>query len=248
MPRSASSSPYAPTVLLVEDDESLARALSTAMRGRGFRVEVAPTGREAIERVESWKPDIVVLDLGLPDLDGIDVCRHVRRWFVNPIIVLSADGDEARKIAALDEGADDYVTKPFSSEELFARLRVAVRHRQVTALVSEDAVFTVGDVAVDTGARVVLIGGEATELPRKQFELLAVLVRNAGRICTYNTLMTALWGEPRGDRYESLRWQAFALRRALGTGPKRPKIENDQGVGYRLVAPDAPPGERPGPD
>jgi two-component system KDP operon response regulator KdpE len=237
-PGSASSSPYSPTVLLVEDDASLTRVLASAMSTRGYRFDSVSTGAAALERIASTRPDLVVLDLGLPDLDGIDLCREVRRWFQNPIIVLSADGDEARKIAALDEGADDYVTKPFSTDELFARLRVATRHRRVTALVAEDAVLRLGDLVVDTGRRTAWAGPDRLELPPKQFELLALLIRNPGRLVSYGSLMTGMWNEPRGDRYEALRWHASGLRKLLGEGPERPRLLNESGVGYRLVLAD----------
>ncbi|MCU1378748.1 MAG: two component transcriptional regulator, winged helix family, partial [Acidimicrobiales bacterium] len=170
------------------------------MRDRGYVMQAVGSGEEALERASVDRPDVVVLDLGLPDLDGIEVCRRLRRWYANPIIILSADGDEERKVVALDEGADDYVTKPFSTEELFARLRVALRHRRTTEVLADDAVLALGDLTVDTGARIAVAGGRQLVLRPKQFELLSVLARNPGRLLTYRALITGLWGEPRSDR------------------------------------------------
>jgi two-component system KDP operon response regulator KdpE len=208
------------------------------MRERGYVMQAVGSGEEALERASVDRPDVVVLDLGLPDLDGIEVCRRLRRWYANPIIILSADGDEERKVVALDEGADDYVTKPFSTEELFARLRVALRHRRTTEVLADDAVLALGDLTVDTGARIAVAGGRQLVLRPKQFDLLSVLARNPGRLLTYRALITGLWGEPRSDRHEALRWHVMGLRKAIGEGPQRPQLSNESGVGYRLSEPD----------
>lgn len=225
-------------ILVVEDDAALAGVVESALRGRGYDVDVAATGAGALAAADLCRPDVVILDLGLPDIDGIDVCRRLRTTFANPIVVLSADGDEARKVAALDEGADDYVTKPFSMPELLARLRVALRHRRTVAPVVDDAVLMVGDLTIDTGAHAVLVAGEPLVLRPKEHELLELLVRNVGRVLTHGALSARLWDEP-GDHGEALRWHVMRLRKALGQGARRPVLRTEPGVGYRLTAPDA---------
>jgi two-component system KDP operon response regulator KdpE len=238
VPRSESGSPQPPArILLVEDDPAMTTVLRGAMRSRGYVLDAVETAEAALERASLQRPDVVVLDLGLPDLDGIEVCRRLRRWFPNPIVVLTADGDELRKVEALDSGADDYVTKPFSTEELFARLRVALRHRRTAEVVADDAVIRIGDLVVDLGARTATAGGHELDLRPKQYDLLSLLVRNAGKLLTYRALVVGLWGEPRGDRHEALRWHVMGLRKALGSGPDRPTLVNESGVGYRLNEP-----------
>jgi two-component system KDP operon response regulator KdpE len=208
------------------------------MGSRGYALDVVATAEAALEQASLRAPDVVVLDLGLPDLDGIEVCRRLRRWFPNPIVVLTADGDEQRKVEALDSGADDYVTKPFSTEELFARIRVALRHRRAVEVVADDAVLQVGDLVVDLGARTAAAAGRTLDLRPMQYDLLSLLDRNAGKLLTYRALLIGLWGEPRGDRHEALRWHVMGLRKALGEGPDRPVLTNESGVGYRLSAPE----------
>jgi two-component system KDP operon response regulator KdpE len=237
VPSSPSPSPSAElSILLVEDDPSTAAVVADALSARGYRVTAAATGQSALDTAGTDRPDIVVLDLGLPDLDGIDVCRHLRTWSTNPIVVLSADGAEDRKIAALDAGADDYVTKPFSMPELLARLRVAERHRGLLARTVDDVVVRVGDLAVDTAAREVTVAGETVTLTRKEYELLELLARNAGRVLTHGVLLAQVWGRSGGGT-ESLRVHVTQLRNKLGSGPDRPSIVSDPGTGYRLLLP-----------
>jgi two-component system KDP operon response regulator KdpE len=224
-------------VLLVEDDAPFASVIAQALDARGYAVSIAPDGASALREASIAEPDIVVLDLGLPDIDGLDVCAQLRRWFSNPIVVLSADGAEDRKVAALDLGADDYVTKPFSMPELLARLRVALRHRRMRAAVVDDAVLRVGDLLVDTGARVASAGGAALDLARLELDLLVVLVRNAGKVLTHGALQTSLWGAPDGGKTASLRVHVNQLRSKLGSGPDRPVLVTEPGVGYRLSLP-----------
>ena len=236
-PSSPSSSPSADSsVLLVEDDPAVAEVVAAALGRHGYRVATAATGTAAIDAVTLEEPDIVVLDLGLPDVDGIEVCRRMRRWTRHPIIVLSADGSEDRKVAALDEGADDYVTKPFSMPELLARLRVAERHRHLVSQLVDEPVIAVGDVLIDTAGRLITIRGEACDTTRKEFDLLTLLARNAGKVLTHGVLLTHVWGGSGGGR-DSLRVHIAQLRRKLGTGPDRPSILSEPATGYRLVVP-----------
>jgi two-component system KDP operon response regulator KdpE len=236
---SPSRSPFADIpVLLVEDDPAVAGVVAAALRGRGYPVEVVDTGQAALDRVSATEPRVVVLDLGLPDIDGIDVCRRLRRWFLEPIVVLSADGDEDRKVTALDEGADDYVTKPFSMPELLARLRVAVRHRDAArSQVRADGVVA-GDLRIDVDGHVAELAGEVLTLTRKEFRLLALLAHNRGRVMTHGALLNAVWGSPDLRRTDTLRVHMTQLRRKLGTGPGRPELVSEPGVGYRLVTPE----------
>jgi two-component system KDP operon response regulator KdpE len=221
------------SVLVVEDDPAVAEVLSTALAARGYRVRTATSGREALAVAADDPADLVILDLGLPDVDGVEVCRRLRHWSRNPIIVVSADGLEDRKIAALDSGADDYLTKPFSMPELLARLRVAERHRRVAAMLIDDSFMRVGDLLIDTAARLVSIGGITTAVPRNQFAILTFLARNAGKVLTHGALMDELSkrGQPSP---QALRVQINQLRRTLGTGPARPRIVSSYGTGYRL--------------
>jgi two-component system KDP operon response regulator KdpE len=227
------------TVLVVEDEPAVAEVVATALRARGHTVEVAATGREALQRASLVEPDVVILDLALPDIDGIDVCRELRRWYRNPIVVLTADADEDRKITALDDGADDYVTKPFSMGELLARLRVALRHRHAVAEAIDPAVIAVGDLEVDTGAHTSAVAGVPLQLARKEFALLALLARNSGRVLTHTALLSRVWGTSDLARTERLRVHVTQLRRKLGEGPRRPRIVTEAGVGYRMVEPDS---------
>ncbi len=223
------------TVLLVEDDPAVSEVVATALSARGYDVVVARDATTALDSVASREPDVVLLDLGLPDLDGIEVCRRIRRWFPNPVIVLSADGAEDRKVDALDVGADDYVTKPFSMPELLARLRVALRHRRLLAAVVDSTELHVGDLAIDTGAREVVVGGRPLELTRMEYSVLALLARNPGRVLTHGAIIAHVWGGERSGTTESLRVHITNLRKKLGTGPDRPEVITEPGVGYRLV-------------
>jgi two-component system KDP operon response regulator KdpE len=224
---------------VVEDEPAVAEVVATALRARGYEVAVAVTGRDALEQVSLHEPDVVLLDLWLPDVDGIEVCRRLRRWFRNPILVVTADGDEDRKVTALDAGADDYLTKPFSMRELLARLRVALRHRQVLAETHGPSPLHVGDLVVDPHGHIATVGGMPLKLARKEFALLALLARNRGRVLTHEALLSRVWGTSDLTRSERLRVQVTQLRKKLGEGPQRPRIINEAGVGYRMVEPDA---------
>jgi two-component system KDP operon response regulator KdpE len=225
-------------MLVVEDEPAMAEIVASALRARGHHVDVVGTGQEALDHVSLHEVDVVILDLGLPDLDGAEVCRRLRRWFRNPILVLSADGDDQRKVGALEGGADDYVTKPFSMPELLARLAVALRHRDAVASAIDPARMRVGDLSVDEGAHVATLAGAPLPLARKEFALLAVLARNPGRVLTHDSLLTRVWGTTDRAKTETLRVHVNQLRRKLGDGPLRPKLVTEPGVGYRLVEPE----------
>ena len=217
----------------------MADIIASALRARGHEVTVAQTGREALALASMYEPDIVILDLGLPDIDGVEVCRRLRQWFRNPIVVLSADGDDDRKVLALDDGADDYVTKPFSMSELLARLRVALRHRQLVATTVDPAMLDVGVLHVDVGAHQASLDRRPIALTRKEFELLVLLARSCGRTLTHVFLLSRVWGTTDLTKSETLRAHVNQLRRKLGDASSAPRIENVPGVGYRMAHPDS---------
>jgi two-component system KDP operon response regulator KdpE len=225
------------TILLVEDDRSMTRIVSAALRARGYKVIPAATGTAALASAERDHPSVVLLDLGLPDIDGIDVCRQLRSWSTVPIIVVTADGADERKVTALDEGADDYVTKPFSTPELLARIRVALRHRRAAGMVDR-TVIDVGDLRIDLSRRQVWVAGTEVELAAKEFALLTVLARHAGRVLTHRAILEEVWGPDAVRETQHLRVYAGRLRKKLGDDPSRPRLQTAPGVGYRLVDPD----------
>lgn len=220
----------------MEDDEAVVDIVALALQSRGYEIVVARSGREALDRASVTEPDVIVLDLGLPDIDGVDVCRELRRWFRNPIIVLSADGDGERKVMALDEGADDYVTKPYAVPELLARIRVAQRHRAVLGAVVDPQVITVGDLVLDTAAHQASVAGRPVDLSAKEFALVALLARNRGKLVSHNALLTAVWQSQDKAKLATLRTHVNQVRRKLGTDPATPQIEGEAGVGYRLTS------------
>jgi two-component system, OmpR family, KDP operon response regulator KdpE len=226
-------------VLVVDDEPALLRAVGAALKARDYDVETVATGQAAIDAIALTPPDVVVLDLGLPDLDGIEVCRRVREWSDVPIVVLSAEGSEARKVLALDVGADDYVTKPFSTAELLARIRVALRHRKETGSPDDDAVLRVGDLQIDQARHTVEVNGRKVELTPKEFAFLALLARWPGRVLTHRTILQEVWGPEYGSESQYLRVYASQLRKKLDDDPAQPRLITEPGVGYRLVDPAA---------
>jgi two-component system KDP operon response regulator KdpE len=224
------------TVLVVDDEPAIVRVLSTALRARGYHVVIAATGQAALDHVALDSPAIVVLDLGLPDIDGIDVLRRLRQWTEVPVIVLTAEGADDRKVNALDEGADDYVTKPFSMPELLARLRVALRHRRTgPSDGADDAVFDVGDIRVDVARHAVTVAGAPVDLTPKEFAFLALLARHPGRVLTHRMILQEVWGPEYGTESQYLRVYASQLRKKLAEDPEHPRLVTEPGVGYRLV-------------
>jgi two-component system KDP operon response regulator KdpE len=223
-------------ILLVDDEPSIQRGLRPLLASRGYEVDSATTGRGALEACEQAPPDLIVLDLGLPDLDGCEVCRRVRIASQVPIIVLSARGADADKIAALDQGADDYVTKPFSPEELLARIRVALR-RVFDANGSETGRVQRGDLTIDFDRRRVLRGVEEIRLTPKEFELLGLLARHPNRVLTHHTILAGIWGSQAAVQSENLWVLVGQLRKKIETDPAHPRyLLSEPWVGYRFVA------------
>ena len=223
-------------ILVIDDDRSLLRALQVGLVARGHQVVLAASGEEGLSRAALSQPDLVVLDLGLPDLDGLDVCRRIRQWSDVPIIVLSAQGLDARKVAALDGGADDYVTKPFSMLELEARIRRHLqRHEAVAAPGAADgSVIEVGDLALDLVHHQASVAGDPVALTAREFDLLAYLARHAGKTCTHQMILGHVWGAEYGSESDYLRVYVYRLRRKLGDAEGR-RLRTSPGIGYTLV-------------
>jgi two-component system KDP operon response regulator KdpE len=219
-------------VLVVDDEASIRRFLRVTLTSQDYVIFEAASGREAITQVTEVKPDIVILDLGLPDIDGIEVTRLLREWTQLPIIILSVRGAENDKIAALDAGADDYLTKPFGVGELLARLRAALRR---TAKTPDDPVFTSGNLKVDLSKRLVAVAGGEVSLTPHEYGLLRVLVTHAGKVLTHRHLLREVWGSEYGNELHMLHVNISNLRRKIEPDPARPQlIITEPGVGYRL--------------
>jgi two-component system KDP operon response regulator KdpE len=222
-------------ILLVDDEVSIQRAMAPLLRSRGYVVTVASTGREALETFERERPDLVILDLGLPDVDGTDVCRQVRERAETPILVLSARGAEKDKVAALDQGADDYVTKPFGPEELLARVRAALR-RALGRDAALHGQLRRGDLAIDFDRRRVHRGDLEIRLTPKEFDLLTLLVTHAGRVLTHKTILKAIWGAHGHEQPEHLRVLMGQLRKKIEPEPANPRyLLTEPWVGYRFA-------------
>jgi two-component system KDP operon response regulator KdpE len=222
------------TALVVEDDPQIRRFLRAILPAHGFHLLEAATGEEGLVQAGTRTPDVVLLDLGLPDLDGLEFIGRLREWSRIPIIVLSARGLERDKVAALDAGADDYLTKPFGVEELLARLRVALRHRS-EAPGGAGSVFATGELQVDLAAHIVRLGEREVRLTPTEFKLLAVLVHHAGKVVTHRQLLVEVWGPGSAGNTHYLRVQMHGLRHKLETTPARPRyLLTEPGVGYRL--------------
>lgn len=219
-------------VLIVDDERAIRRFLQTVLEAHNYQVFATPTGEEGLAAVAQQRPDIIILDLGLPDIDGVEVTRRLREWSAIPIVVLSVREQDADKIAALDAGADDYLTKPFSAGELMARLRAALR-RAVTG--ESSPVFSVGELTVDLNRRRVVMNEEEVNLTPTEYDLLRVLVAHAGRVVTHQQLLRRVWGEAYEGEFHLLRVNVSNLRHKLEPDPARPLyIITEPGVGYRL--------------
>ena len=221
-----------PHVLVVDDEPAIRRFLRTTLTAHGYEVAEAAGGQEALEAVARRAPDMILLDLGLPDIDGVEVTRRLREWSEVPIIVVSVRSAEADKVAALDAGADDYLTKPFGTGELLARLRAAVRH---TVPSSSVALFTSGELEVDLLRRRVAIDGREIQLTPTEYDLLRVLVTHAGNVITHRQLLRQVWGSGYEQEIHMLRVNMSNLRRKIEPDPARPRfVITEPGVGYRL--------------
>ncbi|MDA8398702.1 MAG: response regulator transcription factor [Actinomycetota bacterium] len=225
-------------VLVVDDDPALLRALRIGLVALGHEVLVTRSGEEGLAEAARWAPEVVVLDLGLPGMDGLEVCHRLRQWSDVPVIVLSAAGAEESKVAALDGGADDFVTKPFGMAELEARVRVALRRRLAMMDESEPSRLEVGDLSVDLEARVVRLGGQPVDLTARELDFLAYLARHAGKVCTHRMVLEQVWGRGYATEVHYLRVYASRLRRKLGDD-KGAILHTVPGVGYQLMDPAA---------
>jgi two-component system KDP operon response regulator KdpE len=225
-----------PTILVIEDEPSLRKFLRVSLESQDYKVLEATKGEEGLRHASVGQPDLVILDLGLPDMDGVEVTRRLREWTAIPIIVVSARGKEQDKVGALDAGADDYLTKPFGVPELLARLRVALRHLAAAKPDTGDPVFESGGLRVDLAHREVSVGGKAVRLTPNEFRLLTVLVKNAGRVLTHRQLLKDVWGPGSGEETHYLRVYMNQLRQKIEAEPSRPKyLLTEPGVGYRLA-------------
>jgi two-component system KDP operon response regulator KdpE len=222
-----------PSILAIDDEPQLLEALETILEGRGYRLRTAPNGAMGLDAVAEERPDVVLLDLAMPGVDGLEVCRRLRAFSRVPILVLSALSDETRKVKALDAGADDYVTKPFGVEELLARIRAALRRAQAQR--DDEAVLSVGGIELDQIARRVLIDGQEVHLTPTQYELLRVFINNPDRVLTQRALLVLTFGPAYEDAVDNLRTFVAQLRRKVERNPSRPqRIVTEPGLGYRF--------------
>jgi len=225
-----------PVVVLIEDEPQIRRFLRATLTSQGYRLFEAATAADGLVEVASRQPDVVIVDLGLPDLDGLEVIRRLREWSKVPVIVLSARGQERDKVTALDAGADDYVSKPFSAGELLARLRVALRHAAGAAH-EDSAAFRVGELQVDLLRRHVTVDGHEVRLTPIEYKLLTTLVRYAGRVVTHQQLLREVWGPTHDDQSHYVRVYMAHLRHKIEAEAARPRyLLTEPGVGYRLAA------------
>jgi two-component system KDP operon response regulator KdpE len=226
-------------VLVVDDERQILRALNAGLRANGYEVDLASGGEQALTVAATNPPDVVVLDLEMPGVDGIEVITQLRNWSQVPIIVLSAHAEERDKVQALDAGADDYLTKPFGMEELLARVRAALR--RATAQAGDDPILDFGTLKIDLTAHVVTVNAEEIRLTPTEYELLRVLATNAGKVMTHQMLLTRVWGPASEDSTNYLRVYINQLRRKIELDSSRPRyLLTDPGIGYRFRSPDDP--------
>ncbi len=223
-----------PVVLVIEDEQPIRRFLRTALTNHGYQFVEAATAHEGLAQALTRNPDLIILDLGLPDLDGLEVIRQLREWTQLPIVILSARGQESDKVIALDAGADDYLTKPFGVGELLARLRVILRHAALDGE-REEPLFRTGDLKVDLSHRQVWVGENEVHLTPIEYKLLTTLIRYAGKVVTHRQLLNAVWGPAYAEESQYLRVYMTQLRHKLEADPARPRyLTTEIGVGYRL--------------
>ncbi len=226
------------SIVIIDDEPPIQKLIRVTLRAHGFMVSEASTGQDGIVKVSTFRPDLVILDLGLPDLDGVDVLSRIRSWSQVPIIILTARDQEGEKIKALDAGADDYVTKPFSMGELMARIRALLRRLPMGS--SEDAILRCGQIQIDLSQHTVMRGSERIKVTPTEYELLKILAQNSGRVLTHKYLLQHVWG---GQQWQTesqyLRIYIGHLRKKIEDDPARPKyIITEPGVGYRMIFPD----------
>ena len=221
-------------ILLVDDEPNIIGTVLPLLKSRGYDVRSAMTGRAALDVAERDRPDLIILDLGLPDMAGVDVCRHIRQTSATPILILSARGAEGDKVNALDVGADDYITKPFGAEELLARIRVALRRLEPASTSSETIVR--GDLTIDRQRFRVLRGGQEVRLTPKEFELLTFMAQHPGKVLTHRVILKAIWGPHLADQPEHVRVLVGSLRKKIEPNPASPRyIVTEPWVGYRFA-------------
>jgi two-component system KDP operon response regulator KdpE len=225
-----------PQILIIDDDPGLLNVCRVGLEALGYLVRTAETGNEGLAEAAIRTPDVIVLDLGLPDLDGLEVCRRIRTWSDAPIVVLSADGSEDRKVEALDGGADDYMTKPFGMRELDARLRVAVRHGSTADNAEHPAELGVGSLHLDLAHYEATFGGRPLDLTPREFDFLAYLARHVGKVCTRRMILENVWGPGYEKELHYLKVYAYRIRRKLGDENGQ-LLQSDPAVGYRLTTP-----------
>jgi len=226
----------APHILVIDDEPQILRAIRTILTEKQFKVTTASRGEEGLTLAATSEPDLIILDLGLPDLDGVEVCARLREWTQIPIIILSVRDNERDKVAALDKGADDYLTKPFGIEELLARVRVALRH-SARAQGTRSKVVKAGRLTIDLAWHIVKLGEEEVKLTGTEHKLLAYLAANHGRVLTHQSILTNVWGPADADHTEYLRVYMRQLRKKLEADPERPQyILTEPGIGYRFIA------------
>ncbi len=226
------------TILVVDDDKTTASFLSTVLTSNDYRVLTISTGREALTVVSSHCPDVMLLDLGLPDMDGMEVLKAVREWSSIPIIIVSARNSDKDKANALDSGADDYITKPFGTLELLARIRCAIRHNRKTTLGSNEnsSVYNIGDLSIDYDKRIVTVCGEDVHLTQIEYKIITLLAKYSGRVLTYDFIINEIWGPFGSKDNQILRVNMANIRRKIEKNPAEPKyILTEVGVGYRMV-------------
>ncbi len=223
-----------PLILLIDDEPQILRALKTILTSGHFKVLSAVNGEEGIALAASQSPDVIILDLTLPDMDGIEVCEQIRQWSQVPIIILSVRDGERDKVAALDKGADDYLTKPFNIEELMARIRVALRH-SAQSIGNKETIIRAGQLAIDLARHLATINGEEIKLTATEFKLLSYLAAHADRVLTHQAILTHVWGFAESDHIEYLRVYIGQLRRKIELDPDEPQVLiTDPGIGYRF--------------
>jgi two-component system, OmpR family, KDP operon response regulator KdpE len=229
----------APHILVIDDEPQILRAMRTILTEKQFKVTTASRGEEGLTLAAANEPDLIILDLGLPDMDGVEVCTRLREWTQIPIIILSVRDGERDKVAALDRGADDYLTKPFGIEELLARVRVALRHSAdaKSAQAGQSKIVKAGPLTIDLAWHVVKRGEQQVKLTGTEYKLLAYLAANHGRVLTHQSILTQVWGAADADHTEYLRVYMRQLRKKLEADPERPQyILTEPGIGYRFIA------------